>query len=241
MLINVVGVRQLREGLDPSRISEPVDTIEVPTSAGLDIGVVTCLVASKCGLMAVLEIDQKLFIYNHERNVVLEFLPDNLAIAFANANQMAFDIYNNIIIAQGDVKTLLHFIMNGKALPHLDVPVNSPTGIACSLNGDIFVSSANPCTIVKQAVGQSKWVTIYCRQEENFDMFDPVDDFDPTRFYPGPMSIGSDGELFVATENCINVLNNSDGKVKRQIGCSDNDPELSKVEGICVMGEGTCL
>ena len=217
---------QLQAGLDPSRVSEPVDTIEVPTSAGLDIGVVTCLAASKCGLMAVLEkIDQKLLIYNHERNVVLEFPPDNLA--FSNANQLAFDMYNNIVIAQGDVKTLPHFNMNGRALPHLDVPVNSPTGVACSPNGDIFVSSANPCTVVKQAVGQSKWVTIHCCQEENFDMFDPFDDFDPTRFYPGQMSIGSDGELFVATENCINVLNISDGKVKRQIGCSDNDPELS--------------
>ena len=71
----------------------------------------TCLVASKCGLMAIREkIDQKLLIYNHERNVVLEFPPDNLA--FSNANQMAFDLYNNIIIAQGDQNTLLRFNMN---------------------------------------------------------------------------------------------------------------------------------
>ena len=47
-------------------------------------------------------------------------------------------------------------------------------------------------------------------------------------------------ELFVAADDdCINVFNASDGKVKRRIGddqfCSG---ELSKVEGICVMGDG---
>ena len=238
------SVLQLRAGLDPSHIPEPVDTIEVPTSAGLGNGAVSGLVASKCGLMAALELnDQKMFIYNHERSDVLEFPLD--CPEFSCANQIAFDMYNNIIIPQGEESLMLRFNMNGKALPHLDVPVNSQTGVACSPNGEIFVSSANPCTIVKQAIGQSDWVTIYRSKEEDYDEDDEEgadeDDymFDPTRFVPGQMSIGSDGELFVATDNCINVLNASDGKVKRQIGCDKySDGELSKVDGICVTGDG---
>ena len=59
--------------------------------------------------------------------------------------------------------------MNGKALPHLDVPVNSQTGVACSPNGGIFVSFNDPCTIVKQAIGKSEWVTIYRSREEDYD------------------------------------------------------------------------
>ena len=215
----------------------------MPTSAGLGNGAVSGLVASKCGLMAVLEEnDRKLFIYNHERSDVLEFPLD--FPEFSYANQMAFDMYNNIIITQGEEGPLLRFNMNGKALPHLDVP-NSQTGVACSPDGEIFVSSNDPCTIVKQAIGQSEWVTIYRSKEEDYDEDDEEgadeDDymFDPERYTPGQMSIGSDGELFVATDNCINVLNASDGKVKRQIGCDKySDGELSKVEGICATGDG---
>ena len=211
-----------------------MDTIEVPLRAELGFGVVSGLVASKCGLMAVLEeTDQKLYIYNHERRVVLEFPLD--CAEFDYASQIAFDIYNNIIIAQGERDTLLRFNMNGKALPHLEVPVSSPTGVTCSPEGDIFVSSACPCTIVKLVVGQSKWVTIYQSQED--DQLYP--EFDPTRFIPGQISVGSGCELFVATDNCINVLSTFDGKLKRQIGCDRyREGELSKVQGIFATGDG---
>ena len=215
-------------------------TIEVP-----DDTEVSCLAVSKFGLMAFLsENDQKLFIYNHDRRDVLEFpldCPD-----FSYANQMAFDIYGNIIIAEGDRDTLLRFNMNGKALPHLEVPVNNPTGVACSPKGELFVSSNDPCTIVKQAVGQLNWRTIYRSQDDDDgedahqyedDMDHEVDD--PPQFTPGQMCIGSDGDLFVATDNCINVLNTFDGKVKRQIGRDRyGDGNVSKVERIFATGDG---
>ena len=217
----------------------------MPYSAERSNGCVSGLVASKCGLMAVLEeTDQKLFIYNHERRDVLEFplnCPD-----FSYVSQIAFDIYNNIIIAQGDRDTLLRFNMNGKALPHLEVPVHSVSGIACSPEGDIFVSADCPQTIVKKAAGQSKWVTIYRKQElqddDDEDEYQDDDDlyheFDPTQFIPGQVSIGSGCELFVATNNCINVLSTFDGKLKRQIGCDRyRDGDLSKVEGIFATGD----
>ena len=215
-------------------------TIEVPyNNAGLCNGGVSCLVASKCGLMAVLEENyRKMFIYNHERRDVLEFplIMNGPNLSF----QMALDAYNNIIIAQSDHSTLPRFNMNGKALPHLEVPVNNPTGVACSPEGDIFVSSKYPNTIVKKAVGQSKWVTIYYNDEagEDDDDDESYDEFDPTRFAPGQLSVGSGCELFVATDNCINVLNTNDGKLKRQIACDMyRDGELSRVEGICVTGD----
>ena len=238
------SVLQLRAGLDPSHIREPVDIIEVPTSAGLGYGAVVGLAASKCGLMAALEEnDRKMFIYNHERSGVLEFPLD--CPELSRAYQITLDLFNNIIITQGEEGPLLRFNMNGKALPHLDAPVNFQTGVACSPNGEIFVSSFDQNAIVKQAIGKSEWVTIYRSREEDYDEDDEEgadeDDhmFDPTRFVPGQMSIGSDGELFVATDNCINVLNTSDGKVKRQIGCDKySDGELSKVDGICVTGDG---
>ena len=50
------------------------------------------------------------------------------------------------------------------------------------------------------------------------------------------MSVGSGGELFVATDNCINVLSTFDGKLKQQIGCDRyREGEPSKVEGIFAM------
>ena len=222
-------------------------TIEVPYSAEEGNAVVSCLVASKCGLMAVLEENaQNLLIYNHERRDVLEF-PLN-SPNFSYASQMAFDMHNNIIIAQGDQGTLLRFNMNGKALPHLEVPVHNVSGIACSPEGEIFLSSHHPYTIVKKAVGQSEWVTIYLMQVDvNEDGYDDIpyylhesyDEFDPTRFIPGLMSVGSGCELFVTTENCINVLSTFDGKLKRQIGCDQfRDGDLSTVESIFVTGDG---
>ena len=47
-------------------------------------------------------------------------------------------------------------------------------------------------------------------------LIDDIDELDPTRFTPGQMSVGSGGELFVATDNCINVLSTFDGKLKRR-------------------------
>ena len=225
-------------GFDPRHIHEPVETIEVPVSAEAGDAVVPCLAASKCGLMAVLEeSDQNLFIYNHKRRVVLEF-PLN-SPEYSYAHQMAFDIYNNIIIAQGEEGTLLRFNMNGKALPHLEVPVNHPIGVACSPEGEIFVSSNDPCAVVKKAVGQSEWVTIYRSQEDDDNEEEVYHEFDTSRFTPGQMSVGSGCELFVATDNCINVLSTFDGKVKRQIGCDRyRGGDLSKVEGIFATGEG---
>ena len=230
----------------------------MPYSDGPGLGCLSGLVASRCGFMAVLEEnDEKMFIYNHERKHVLNF-PLNCP-KFSYAFQMAFDRHNNIIIAMRDRDSLLRFNMNGKALPHLEVPVNNPIGVACSPEGDIFVSSTDHVnTIVKKSVGQSEWVTIYCGQddeddedncdeyqddddEDNCDEYQDDDDdmdFDPTRFTPGQMFVGSDGELFVAADNCVNVLSTFDGKLKRQIGCDKyRDGELSRVMGICVTGD----
>ena len=232
---------QLRPGFDPSRLSEAVDTIEVPTSAGQGNGIVSGLVASKCGLMAVMEgNDQKMFIYNQKRTAVLEFPLD-----CSYVNQIAFDRHHNIVIAQADQSSLFRYNMNGKALPNLKLPrrVTSPTGITCSPEGDLYVSCRIPYTVVKQEAGKSEWVTLYRRLKDDYDEDEDEDDdereFDPARFFPGQISFGNDGELFVATDNCINVLAASDGKLKRQIGCDKyRDGEMSKVEGIFATGDG---
>ena len=214
-----------------------VDTIEVPANGGQGKGSVSGLAASKCGLMAVLEEnDRKLLIYNQERNDVLEFPLDSPL--FSYANQLAFDRHHNIVIAQGDQKSLLRYNMNGKALPSLEVPenINCPTGVACSPDGDLYVASNDLCIIAKQTAGESGWITLYRSKDVDYDDYD---EFDPAQFAPGQLSFGGDGELFVATDNCINVLRATDGKFKRQIGCDKyRDGELAKVEGIFVTGDG---
>ena len=253
---------QLRPGFDPSGISKAVDTIEVPTNGGHGNGSVCGLVASRCGLMAVLEGNYRnMYIYNQERSVVLEFSLNCPEVSYMN--QIAFDRHHNIVIAHGGQSSLLRYNMNGKALPNLKLPeyINSLNGVACSPEGDLYVSSSDPYTIVKKEAGKSEWVTLYGGEEDDYDEdededdeeFDPDYDifgdeydednpkhkFDPARFSPGQMCVGSDGDLFVATSNCINVLAASDGKVKRQIGCDKyRDGELWKVEGICATGDG---
>ena len=232
---------QLRPSFDPSSISEAVDTIEVPTNAGQGSGLVSGLVACKYGIMAVLEEkEQKMFIYNRERTVVLEFPLD-----CSYVKQMTFDRHHNIVIAQGDQNSLLRYNMNGKALPNLELPepIAFPTGVACSPEGDLYVSCSIPYTIVKQEVGESEWVTLYRGQEDDYDEDEDEDDeereFDPARFSPGQMSIGNDGELFVATDKCINVLASSDGKMKHQIGRDKyRDGEMSDVVGVFATGDG---
>ena len=245
---------KLRPGFDPSSISEAVDTIEVPTDyvPGHGRGSVSGLVASRYGLMAVLEgIGQKMFIYNQKRTAVLEFPLD-----CSYVNQMTFDRHHNIVIAKDDQSSLLRYNMNGKALPNLKLPehIRGPTGVACSPEGDLYVSCNDPYTILKQAVGCSEWVTIYsCGHHGDYDAEDEDEALDPGRFYPGQMSFGSDGELFVAAEtdsemDCINVFAASDGKLKRRIvfdydmdrddSDSDSHDELCQVEGICATGDG---
>ena len=234
---------QLRPGFDPRNISEALHTIEVPTNAGHGSGLVSGFVASEYGLMAVMEDnDRKILIYNQERTVVLEFPLD-----CSYVNQITFDRHHNIIIAQREQGSLLRYNMNGKALPNLKLPrrVTSPTGVACSPEGDLYVSCKIPYTIVKQEAGYSEWVTLYRCQEydsdsdEDDDEDDEEREFDPARFSPGQISFGNDGELFVATDNCINVLASSDGKLMCQIRCDEyRDGEMSKVEGICATGDG---
>ena len=175
---------QLRPGFDPSRLSEAVDTIEVPSSAGQGSGLVSGLVASQYGLMAVVQgRDQKMFIYYQERTAVLEFPLDCYY-----TNQLTFDRHHNIVIAQADQSSLFRYNMNGKALPNLKLPrrVTSPTGVTCSPEGDLYVSCSVPYTIVKQAAGESEWVTLYHGQEDDYDEDDDEDDdereFDPARF-----------------------------------------------------------
>ena len=235
---------KLRPGFDPSSISEAVDTIEVPNKPGQGNGSVCGLVASKYGLMAVLEGNYRnMYIYNQERSVVLEFSLNCPEISYVN--QIAFDRHHNILIAHGGQSSLLRYNMNGKALPNLELPesIISPTGVACSPEGDLYVSSSDPYTIVKQEAGKSEWVTLYHYPEDDYDDYEDEDEdddeFDPARFSPGQMSFGSDGDLFVATDNCINVLAASDGKLKRQIGCDKyRDGEMCMVEGICATGDG---
>ena len=233
---------KLRPGFDPSSISQAVFTIEVPTKGRN--GSVSGLAASQCGLMAVVEeYDRKMFIYNQERTVVLEFPLD--CPPFSYVNQITFDRHHNIVIANSDQSSLLRYNMNGKTLPNLKLPehITVPTGVACSPEGDLYVSCSDPNTIVKQEAGKSEWVTLYRGQEDDYDEDEDEDDedceFDPARFSPGKMSFGNDGELFVATGNCINVLASSDGKLKRQIGCDKfRDGEMSKAEGIFATGDG---
>ena len=238
---------KLRPGFDPSSISEAVDTIEVPTNAGHGRGSVSGLAASKCGLMAVFEgRDQKMFIYNQERTAVLEFSLDCLECSYVN--QITFDRHHNIVIAEDGQSHLFRYNMNGKALPNLKLPehIRGPTGVACSPEGDLYVSCNEPYTILKQAVGCSEWMTIYsCGHHGDYDAEDEDEALDPGRFYPGQMSFGSDGELFVTAENCINVFAASDGKLKRQIVCDhdiddddDSDDEVCRMEGICATGDG---
>ena len=207
------------------------------------------LVASQYGLMAVLEErDQKMFIYNQKRTAVLEFSLDCSCVS-----QITFDRYHNIVIAQANQSSLLRYNMNGKALPNLKLPedICGPTGVACSPEGDLYVSCNDPYTILKQAVGCSEWVTIYrFGHHGDYDAEDEDEALDPGRFYPGQMSFGSDGELFVTAENCINVFAASDGKLKRRIvfdydmdrddsdSDSDSHDELCRVEGICATGDG---
>ena len=234
---------KLRPGFDPSRISEAVDTIEVPTNGGHGNGSVCGLVASECGLMAVVEGNyRKMYIYNQERTDVLEFSLNCPEVSCVY--QIAFDRHHNIVIAHGGQSSLLRYNMNGKALPNLKLPehIYSLNGVACSPEGDLYVSSMEPNTIVKQEAGKSEWVTLYHYPEDDYDDYDEYEDdneFDPARFSPGQMSVGSDGDLFVATDNCINVLAASDGKLKRQIRCvKDRDGEMYQVKGICATGDG---
>ena len=194
------------------------------------------LAASKYGLMAVLEeMQQKMFVYNQERSVVLEFSLNCPEVSYVN--QITFDRHHNIVIAHGGQSSLLRYNMNGKALPSLELPesIISPAGVACSPEGDLYVSSSDPFTIVKQEAGKSDWVTLYYGQIGDY----AKNKFDPAGFFPGQMSFGSDGDLFVAADNCINVLAASDGKLKRQIGCDKyRDREMHRVKGICATGDG---
>ena len=201
------------------------------------------LVASKYGLMAVLEgRDRKMFIYNQKRTVVLEFPLD-----CSYVSQITFDRHHNIVIAQADQSSLFRYNMNGKALPNLELPkyICGPTGVTCSPEGDLYVSCNDPYTILKQAVGCSDWVTIYSSGHD-YDAEDEDEALDPGRFHPGQLSFGSEGDLFVTAMDCINVFAPSDGKLKRRIVCdydmdrddSDSDDELCRVEGICATGDG---
>ena len=143
------------------------------------------------------------------------------------------------LIPKYDQSSLLRYNMNGKSLPNLKLPehITSPEGVVCSPEGDLYVSSSDPYTIVKQEAGKSDWVTLYHYPEDDYD--DDEDEFDPARFCPGQMSVGNDGDLFVATDHCINVLAASDGKLKREIGCDKyQDGEMCKVAGICATGDG---
>ena len=82
-------------------------------------------------------------------------------------------------------------------------------------------------------------MTIYRSNEVDHDEDEAYNECDPDRFVPGQMSIGSDDELFVATDSCINVLNTGDGKVKRQIGYPEYIYHyLSMAKGIFVTGDG---
>ena len=203
------------------------------------------LVASKYGLMAVLEgRDRKMFIYNQKRTAVLEFPLD-----CSYANQITFDRHHNIVIAHGGQSSLFRYNMNGKALPNLKLPdhISRPTGVTCSPEGDLYVSCSDPFAILKQVAGESEWVTIYsCGHDYIYDAEDEDEALDPGRFPPGQLSFGSEGDLFVTAMDCINVFAASDGQLKRTIGWdydmdaddSDSDGEMCRVEGICATGDG---
>ena len=200
--------------------------------------------------MAVLEgSDQKMFIYNQKRTAVLE-IPLNCSYV----SQITFDRHHNIVIAQADQSSLFRYNMNGKALPNLELPkyICGPTGVTCSPEGDLYVSCNDPYTILKQAVGCSDWVTIYSSGHD-YDAEGEDEALDPGRFYPGQLSFGSEGDLFVTALNCINVFAASDGKLKRRIGWdydvdrdgsdsdSDSHDELCRMEVICATVTATSM
>ena len=207
------------------------------------------LVASQYGLMAVLEgRDQKMFIYNQKRTAVLEFPLD-----CSYVSQITFDRHHNIVIAQVDQSSLFRYNMNGKALPNLKLPeyICGPTGVTCSPEGDLYVSCNDPYTILKQAVGCSDWMTIYSSGHD-YDAEDEDGALDPGRYFPGQMSFGSEGDLFVTTLNCINVFAASNSKLKHRIvwnydmdrdgsdSDSDSHGEWWKVSVLQVMATSLC-
>ena len=69
--------------------------------------------------------------------------------------------------------------MNGKTLSNLELleRITSLNGIACSPEGDLYVSSSDPFTIVKQEAGESDWVTLYYCQQDDYEGED-VNKFD---------------------------------------------------------------
>ena len=199
------------------------------------------LVASQYGLMAVLEENErKMFIYNQERTDFLEFSLDRPEFSFTN--QITFDRHHNIVLAQGLQNSLFRYNMNGIALPNLELPepITCPTDVACSPEGDLYVScGVFHKLIVKREAGESEWVTLYPGQEDDYDEDEDDEERDAARFAPSQMSFGNDGELFVATKMCINVLASSDGKLKRQIGRDKyRDGEMYDVVGIFATGDG---
>ena len=132
---------QLRPGFDPSRLSEAVDTIEVPSSAGQGSGLVSGLVASQYGLMAVVQgRDQKMFIYYQERTAVLEFPLDCYY-----TNQLTFDRHHNIVIAQADHCINVLAASDGKLKRQIgcdkyrDGEMSKVEGIFATSDGYLFV------------------------------------------------------------------------------------------------------
>ena len=172
-----------------------------------------------------------------------------LPLVYSHVSQITFDRHHNIVIAEDSQSSLLHYNMNGKALPNLELPelICGPTGVTCSPEGDLYVSCSDPFAILKQVAGESDWVTIYSSGHD-YDAEGEDEALDPGRFYPGQLSFGSEGGLFVTAMDCINVFAPSDGKLKRRLvwdydmdrddSDSDSHDELGIVEGICATGDG---
>ena len=231
-------------------MEDAVDAIEIPRSEGGNSEAVSGLAVARNGLIAALqETDKKVYIYNDSKELVHEFPVSGDNEEFSYANQMILDQWNNLIICIGDGKSLLRYTLNGKKLPSIQGPdyVYQMGGVTMATNGDLYVSSNDPSCILKLPKGSQDWEKVYSGKddedsgssdEEDEDENDD-DEYDPKRQYPGQLALGPDGFIYIATENCINVLDPSTKSIVRQIGVDmHKEGNLSKIEGVCVTGDG---
>ena len=230
---------QLRPGLDVNCIEKSIDQLAVGEN---ESGSVSGVAVSGNSIIAVLEENKKnVHIFDSKRTYLKEFpvCDDD----FTYANQITFDHHQNIIIALGDSSTLLRYNMNGKELPKVALPSgDNTTGVVCSPSGELYVSLENDPPVIARLDKETKeWVTIYqCNRDDDDDEYDDDnDEYSPDRFRPGQLAFGPDGNLYVATDNCVNVLDAKKGTLIRQIGIDKHrEGELSKIEGLFVTGDG---